>query len=447
MMFTSDTLAAADPRTTPINKVGIGILSPEAEIEEAEVMVNNRGDWGWVLIVIKKSERNLDRWQSIFNKLAENHLIPIVRIATDVDDKGNWQRPMSEDANSWADFLSKLYWPTKNHFVQIYNEVNRSQEWGGKVDAADYAHELTKTIDALRSKSNDFYILNAPLDLALVSGDGALDAKVYFQTMETTEPGIFKKLDGWASHSYPNPDFSSSPLITGRISIEGWRWEMEQINSYLGGRDLPVFITETGWRRGDDAKGLPEDKIADYYKMAFEEVWNDQRISAVTPFIFNYPNKEFYPFSFVKDSRKGREYFKYYYTLSDLPKNIGEPIRENLASEFRFSLGKVVIKDRSEDLLLSFKNSGNYIWESKNLKIEILPVNLQLMEVVWEKERIFPGEVAKTSLKVRSDSVGSLSLNLSIYDGEQILASQAWNVESETYLSLLIKAVRDVLRV
>jgi len=154
----------------------------------------------------------------------------------------------------------------------------------------------------------------------------------------------------------------------------------------------------------------------------------------VTPFIFNYPNKEFYPFSFVKDSRKGREYFKYYYTLSDLPKNIGEPIRENLASEFRFSLGKVVIKDRSEDLLLSFKNSGNYIWESKNLKIEILPVNLQLMEVVWEKERIFPGEVAKTSLKVRSDSVGSLSLNLSIYDGEQILASQAWNVESETYV-------------
>ena len=53
----SDAMATVDPRLTPNNKVGIGILSPEAEIEDASAMVNRNGDWGWVLLVIKKSER------------------------------------------------------------------------------------------------------------------------------------------------------------------------------------------------------------------------------------------------------------------------------------------------------------------------------------------------------------------------------------------------------
>ena len=448
VLVNRDVGAVLDPRLSPNNKVGIGILSPEAEIDDASAMVNKNGDWGWVLLVIKKSERNVDRWQSVFHRLADYHLIPIVRIATEVDQKGIWQRPSSEDADSWADFLSKLYWPTKNRYVQIYNEVNRGEEWGGKVDPADYANELEKTIVSLRAKSSDFYILNSPLDLALATrGNDALDARVFFETMESSNPGIFKKLNGWASHSYPNPDFSSSPLKTGRVSIEGWRWEMNQIDKHLEGRYLPVFITETGWKRSDSGNGLSDGEISDYYKIAFENVWDDQRIAAVIPFVFNYPSSEFYPFSFVKKSGDGKEYFKYYYTLADLEKNVGEPIRENLASELRLSIGKVVIKDRNEELILTVRNSGNYVWESKNLKVEILPVNLQLVELVWEKEKIFPGEVAEASIKVKSDTTGNLSLNLRIYDGGEILASRMWDIESETYLSLIMKVVRDVLRV
>ena len=81
LFLQNDAFAIVDPRNVPNNKVGVGILSPESEIEEASRMVNNNGDWGYVLIVIKKSERNIDRWQSIFNQLLKNHLIPIVRIA------------------------------------------------------------------------------------------------------------------------------------------------------------------------------------------------------------------------------------------------------------------------------------------------------------------------------------------------------------------------------
>src|SRR3989338_606105 len=73
------------------NKVGIGVLSPEADIDSAAEMVNTGGDWGWVLLVIKRSEMNPDRWQGIFHRLAKNQLIAIVRIATELDGQANWQ--------------------------------------------------------------------------------------------------------------------------------------------------------------------------------------------------------------------------------------------------------------------------------------------------------------------------------------------------------------------
>src|SRR5579872_6499143 len=104
---------AVDPRDNPNNKVGIGILSPEADIDEAASMVNADSQWGYVTLIIDKNDRDVDRWQSIFTKLNEEKLIPIVRIATAYDSQGYWQRPTDEDAAAWADFFSKLYWPTK----------------------------------------------------------------------------------------------------------------------------------------------------------------------------------------------------------------------------------------------------------------------------------------------------------------------------------------------
>ena len=446
-IFTWPAFGAVDPRSKPNNKVGIGILSPEAEIKEASSLVNWGGDWGWVVVVIKKSERDVERWQKVFWLLSENHLIPIVRLATGFDLQGYWQRPTDEDADAWADFLSKLYWPTKNRYVQVYNEVNLAKEWGGNVDAANYAIELNKTIEDLKVKSDDFFILNAPLDLAAETSQNSLSAAVFYQTMESAVPGIFRKLDGWASHSYPNPSFVAHPLKLGRLGIAGFRWELAQIAPYLDGKNLPVFITETGWmRKTENNEGLDEETIANYYKVAFEQVWNDGRVVAVCPFIFNYPEVLYFAFSFKKNDQNvgtDRAYYSYYFALRDLPKVKGEPEMENLVSNMEIKIPSILIKNRPRKIKVSFKNIGNYIWDTKeNLKVEIKAANIEAGQISWNKSEIYPREEAIATFKVKTNLEGSLPLAVAISYDNQKLAEEEIVVGSTTYLSLILRSIK-----
>ncbi len=444
-VYSISVYAVGDPLAMPNNKFGIGILSPESDIPEAASLVDANGDWGYVVIVIKKSERNVDRWQNVFHLLSKNHLIPIVRIATDLDSKGYWQRPTDEDAHSWADFLSKLYWPTKDHFVQVYNEVNNANEWGGQVDAASYTKELGKTIDALRTKGLDFFVLGSPMDLSLETTSTSLSPSTFFQTMSSVDPDIFKKLDGWASHSYPNPGFSASPLAGGRTSVSGFSWELAQVALYLDGKKLPVFITETGWQRKDTGtSGVDETQIAAYYKTAFNQVWNDQRVAAVAPFVFDYPDGQFNQFSFKTKDEKvlGRKYYSYFDTIRDLLKVKGEPEREDLTGDIKVDIAKVIIPDRNSDVNLKVKNTGNYIWNiTDGFKIDLVGPDLKTNDVKFSKSEIYPGEDATVNFKISSIREGILPLDIKVADGDKVLGEKTINVESRSYLSLILEAI------
>jgi hypothetical protein len=136
--------AVYDPLSVPNNKIGIHILTADPkEASEAAQLANNNGDWGYVTVIIQDDDRKVDKWQAFFNDLRRRHLIPIVRIATH-SDQGNWSVPSSGEENGWAEFLNNLIWPTKNRYVIIFNEPNHGQEWGGKVDAAEYAQTLDR---------------------------------------------------------------------------------------------------------------------------------------------------------------------------------------------------------------------------------------------------------------------------------------------------------------
>lgn len=439
--------AVSDPRSNPNNKVGINILSPEAEIKEAAQLVNNNnGQWGWIVVVVKKTERNLDRWQSLLNLAAKHKLIPIIRLATEFDSNGYWQKPTDEDAAAWADFLSKLYWPTKNRYVQVYNEVNRSAEWGGYVDAADYAKELNKTISALKAKNSDFFVLNAPLDLALNNSPTSIDPALFFQTMESTVAGIFHKLDGWASHSYPNPDFSASPYKSGRTAINGYKWELSQISPYLKGKELPVFITETGWRRGDSqVGGLTEKEIADFYKIAFEKVWNDKRIVAVAPFVFDYPESLYHPFSFKKNGGS-TGYYDYHQAIKEIEKVKGEPERENKAEITQSNVPQKIINNSKTKIKIKIKNMGNYIWDTQNsLSLSLNSENIELHKINWSTNEVYPGQQISADLIIKGNSQGPLPFTLIFSDNSQVLAEKEFTVESKTYFALLVDGIQAIL--
>ncbi len=278
-------IAKQDPRTISNNKVGVHILFP-SEIDNVANLVNgNGGDWGYVTIPIQRGDRDLVKWQTFMDKARMYHLIPIIRLATENNyfNTQTWSRPTYDDVLDFANFLSSLNWPTVNRYVVIFNEVNRGDEWGGAANPAEYADMLSYAKQIFQSKSDDFFILSAGLDNgASNQGTDYMSEYTYMQQMEASHPGIFEEIDGIASHSYPNPGFAQPPSYTGRTGIASFRFENSLIKSFSG-KELPVFITETGW----STERVSDELASSYYNQAFSTVWNDNNVVAVTPFLLS----------------------------------------------------------------------------------------------------------------------------------------------------------------
>lgn len=346
--------AIEDPRIVPNNKVGIHILFPQ-ELENAAQLVNsNGGDWGYVTVPIQAGEKDIEKWQKFMDIAKEKHIIPIIRLATEGDyfNTKVWRKPNFADILDFANFLNSLQWPTENRYVSVFNEVNRADEWGGEVNASEYVQILSYATTAFKSLNQNFFILSAGLD------NGAPTLKPLFQNqyeylseMAQEIPDIFSQIDGISSHSYPNPGFSQSPYVATRQNVFSFRFEKNLIDS-LSGKDLPVFITETGW----DNTVVNSDTIANYYTTAFSSVWNDSHIVAVTPFLLR-AGPPFAKFSFVQNDGSLSSYYK---TIQSLQKIKGEP------------------KKSSQDLKISSKKVLGETAPVKNFSHVKFPKNTQL---------------------------------------------------------------------
>ncbi len=318
------TYAVEDPLSVQNNKFGIHILF-SSELGEAAKLVNsNGGDWGYVTIPIQTGDKDINKWQDFMNQCRQLHVIPIIRLATEGDyfHTQDWRKPTYDDIIDFANFLNSLQWPVKNHYVIIYNEVNRGDEWGGSEDPADYASLLEYAVKEFKFVDPDFFIISAGLDNAAPTQPPAyMNEYSYMQEMNQAVPGIFGQIDGLASHSYPNPGFVQPPTIVGRTSIASFSFE-QQFAQQLSGKKLPIFITETGWSDDSLSSGL----IAQYYKQAFANVWDDPSVVAVTPFLLSANQGPFIQFSFLKtDGTQTPEY----QMIQSLPKIKGQPIVES----------------------------------------------------------------------------------------------------------------------
>lgn len=314
----SKALAIENPISRSNNKFGIHILFP-SEIEQAAKLVNsNGGDWGYITIPIQSTDRNLEKWQKFMDDTRRLHVIPIIRIATFV--QGNvWTKPTVFDHLDFALFLNSLAWPAKNRYVVVYNEPNSSLEWGGLVDPAHYADELNRTIDVFKSVNEDFFIISAGLD-SHAPNRGTLyqSSNNYLLAMNKAVPGIFKRIDGFASHSYPNRNFTANPASETKGGVTVYRDELALLKRNFGRSDIPIFITETGWRHDI----VSQEHAAAYFRFAFENIWNEPNIVAITPFLLNGQGSNFSGFSLLKSDGSPNEIFT---TIASLSKLKGQP--------------------------------------------------------------------------------------------------------------------------
>jgi hypothetical protein len=377
--------ATENPQSVPNNKFGIHILDEDELTDAAKLVNSSGGDWGYVTLVIRRDERDIKKWQRTFDKMRRLQLIPIVRIATTMQEN-YWDKFEIDDIDSWVYFLNSLNWVVKNRYVVIGNEPNHAKEWGGGVNPEEYARFYYEMSKLLKESNEDFFVMPAGFDASAPNDKAHMSQELYLKRMVDSQPNVFEYTDGWSSHSYPNPAFSGSVDDNGRGSIRTYEWELEYLAQLGVNKSFPVFITETGWAH--DKEGRPNGyldtaTIAQRLKNAFESVWNDDKVVAVTPFLLNYNSPPFDIFSWRKPDG---EYYEMYGVVQNIAKIKGEP-KQEIRGELLNVIIPPIIK-RGENLVgIAFiKNNGQAIWYPGNSytlhdgskDVEIEPIFLAL---------------------------------------------------------------------
>lgn len=358
--------AIVNPLDVPNNHFGIHIVD-ENDLDDAARLVNsNGGEWGYVTMVIRTDDRKREKWQRIFDRMRKLKLIPIIRLATQAENSA-WKKPTTEDAQGWADFLNSLNWVVRNRYVVLFNETNHANEWGGEVKPEEYALMFRTYRDRLKTASDDFFILLGGMDEATPTNKTAMEAGEYLRRMVLTDNDIFTLIDGLAVHSYPNPNFSGSPYATGKATIRSYEWLTNYLSQYKLNRDIPIFITETGWTHREGSG----DEVVSLFTTAFTSIWTDKRIVAITPFILNYQDALFSHFSWKilgADS-----FYPQYDAVAKLPKNAGQP--EQLYNAV-INVDEIPNKLNTDYLYLlpiRVENTGQALWEEKSdIKLNII---------------------------------------------------------------------------
>lgn len=325
ILFSSSVHAKYDPLSEPNNKYGIHIADTNNIPEIPELINSNGGDWGYVTLVIQEDDRDVGKWQNIFNEMRRLHLIPIVRLATYPKDDA-WAIPEKHKYHEWVDFLGKLNWVIENRYVVLFNEPNHANEWGNTLDPEGYAETLVELGKMLKESDPDYFILPAGFDFSASTISGDMDAREYVQRVIQHKPEILDLIDGWTSHSYPNPAFSAPPTTSGKGSIRSFIWETNFLVTLGLGRALPIFITETGWKHSEgkiqQSNLLSPQQVASYYTQA-SAIWQHPLVVAVTPFVYSYQGEPFDHFSFKKFEQEA--FHEHYYAFQKLQKQKGEP--------------------------------------------------------------------------------------------------------------------------
>ena len=372
-------LAVYDPSSVPNNSFGIHIANIQ-DLEDAARLVNSQGgDWGYVTLVITKGDRDVAKWQGVLNKMRVLHLIPIFRLATRFDGS-NWEKPALGDIDGWVSFLNSLNWVIKNRYLVIGNEVNSAKEWGGEVNPEAYATYVKEFSAKLKKASLDFFIMAAGLDASIPSSRISLNEAAFIKRVLMDKPDLFENLDGWASHSYPNPNFSGSENGRGKGSVRTFEWELWYLKTLGVKKTLPVFITETGWsHRIKQSRQtwnlLKKSALFPKFETAFNNAWNNKQIAAVTPFILNYEQPPYDIYSWKNDGA----YNSLYGQMQNFPKKAGEPIQDEKLAVTKIFVPAIGFVNSNFTGIIIFINTGQSIIASANLNL--LDGNGQALEI------------------------------------------------------------------
>lgn len=275
--------------------LGIHLLNP-SELSSAEKLLSTKdGAIHYVTVPFTFDDMNYkSRWEAFFREARNANLRPLLRLTTRFEN-GAWVVPTRADVMRVSAFLTSIEWHADDLTVILWNEPNHANEWGGKIDPTSYAEVADFAVDWFKTESKNYVVLPAGIDLAAPNSSDTMEAFEFWKQVFNAAPDLLEKFDGWTSHSYPNPGFSSDPWKTDKMSLRGYQHELIFLSQFSK-KQFPVYITETGWNHNS----LSAWEVQNYYQIAFKNIWNsDPRIKAVTPFLLQGAPGTFAPFSFL----------------------------------------------------------------------------------------------------------------------------------------------------
>jgi len=372
-------------------------LTQSADLNSAKNIINsNGGDWGYVTVVIRTDQLDKNTWQDFFDNCRKFHLIPIIRLAT-IMENNHWIIPTKSNVDNLANLLNSLNWPMIPKYILPFNEINHTKEWGGVIDIKNFTDIFIYTSEKFKSLDSNFYILSSALDLAASETNETKSAKSVYQEIYSYNPKYFDAFDALASHSYPNHGFVGTPDDSGQFSIRGYQWELDFIHSLGINKTYPVFITETGWPHREGVKKDNQfyslNTSVDFYKKALDIWQQDERIMAVTPFIYNYSQSPFDHFSWLDPNE---QLYPEYQQIVDLPKKQNHPEQITKFTVQKINLPLLIFSQNQQNGSIELKNLGQSIWGESNFCLEAQSSsNIDTSALCTDNTLIYPGKVSK----------------------------------------------------
>ena len=444
LFLSSRVLAGFEKIGESNNKFGIHLTVPsEEDLKDAAELVNSSGgDWGYVTLVMEENDRNKDKWQGVFDWCRRLHLIPIIRLATSGQGE-NWRRPRAEQAKEWADFLNSLNWVIKNRYIVLFNEPNHGREWGGSVDPENYAQTAFEFAKTLKQSNPDFFIMMAGLDAAAPHKLPLYeDEEVFLEKTLESEEKLFEYIDGWSSHSYPNHGFVGSPRDQGRNSIKTYVWELDLLKRLGINKELPVFITETGWPH---AEGLNQKSnfydaatVAENFKIYYDQLINDEKVTAITPFILNYQGELFDNFSWRKPGEP-KEFYPQHSQVLGITKVKGKPEQEQKFTIIS-KLPEKFLENSSNKIGIKIKNEGQAAWSKEDgYELQLLGEELERIGHSFsDLSEVMPFQEQTIWLDFEiGEEPEGLETSLSVAkDGKAVSNQISWSLQTVPKLSI-----------
>ncbi len=195
---------------------------------------------------------NQDSWAKYDRivELAEKHG---VRVIARLDNTPDWargpnttQQTPPSDYDRFADFVAQFvtHYKGRVQYLQIWNEPNLKQEWGGTLDPVGYATMLRKVHAKAKAIDPDIVILSAPLAQTLEQGDRGLNDLTFLQQLY--DAGFANSFDIMMANGYGfnlPPTAPPDPQVLNLRRIELLRQIMER----NGDTAKPVWLNEYAW--------------------------------------------------------------------------------------------------------------------------------------------------------------------------------------------------------